>query len=65
MRLFLRTCAAQAQQAVAAAAAREKSLAAALNDANNRVQELQVRLTSVYTEQCIVAWLLLSTLLIA
>jgi hypothetical protein len=32
----------QTQQAVAAAAAREKALAAALNDANNRVQELQV-----------------------
>jgi hypothetical protein len=36
------TNAAQTQQAVAAAAAREKATAAALNDANNRVQELQV-----------------------
>jgi hypothetical protein len=39
--------AAQTQQAVAAAAAREKATVAALNDANNRVQELQVCLIHV------------------
>jgi hypothetical protein len=59
MQLCLRTCAAQTQQAVAAAAAREKATAAALNDANTRVQELQV----LYALRCIQLCSLISTVL--